>query len=61
MVRLSEEEVRCAKYLHESSGPSLKKTMEEVLIIKQMDILHAEFVKLLAEEKLEGEFATSQF
>ncbi|GAU89044.1 hypothetical protein RvY_01640 [Ramazzottius varieornatus] len=51
--RLAEEDVRCTKYLHESSGPLLKKTMEDVLIIKQMDILHAEFKKLLAEEKLE--------
>jgi hypothetical protein len=32
--------------------------MEEVLIIKQMEILHTEFVNLLAEEKVDGMFST---
>ena len=51
LARLQEEELRCTKYLHDTTAPHLRQKMEDVLIIQQMEVLHTEFEKLLEEEK----------
>lgn len=46
--------MRATKYLHELTMPLLKKTLEDVLIVRHLEIFHNEFINLLAQEKVQG-------
>uniref|UniRef100_A0A8R1U234 CULLIN_2 domain-containing protein n=1 Tax=Onchocerca volvulus TaxID=6282 RepID=A0A8R1U234_ONCVO len=50
-IRLKEEKERCDLYLHESTQDLLAKTLEEVLITKQLDLFQNEFGNLLESNK----------
>ncbi|VDO77588.1 unnamed protein product [Onchocerca flexuosa] len=50
-IRLKEEKERCDLYLHESTQDLLAKTLEKVLITKQLDLFQNEFGNLLESNK----------
>eukprot|EP01094_Clydonella_sp_ATCC50884_P025618 TRINITY_DN67_c0_g1_i1.p1 TRINITY_DN67_c0_g1~~TRINITY_DN67_c0_g1_i1.p1 ORF type:complete len:772 (+),score=411.37 TRINITY_DN67_c0_g1_i1:117-2432(+) len=52
-ARLAEEKRRVEAYLHPSTEAELMKQLDMVLIQKNMDVMHAEFSSLLAQEKVE--------
>ena len=49
--RLEEENIRCEKYLHESSAEKIRTTCEEVLIQKHLERFNSEFRWLLEKDK----------
>ncbi|VDN31886.1 unnamed protein product [Gongylonema pulchrum] len=50
-IRLKEEKERCDLYLHESTQELLAKTLEKVLISKQLELFQNEFGNLLESNK----------
>lgn len=58
-IRLKEEKERCDLYLHESTQDLLAKTLEKVLITKQLDLFQNEFGNLLESNKVVLELGNS--
>lgn len=53
LERLEEEKYRCSLYLHETTAAPLEQALNNVLIVRHMEALHAEFNVLLHHEKTE--------